>query len=120
MQKPRIILIDDEPGVLLALKLMLGAMGAEVEAFSSGQAGIERALNGAPYDFIVSDLRMPEIDGLGVLKAVRAAQIATPFILVSGHATEEDVNIAKSLGMTDFLGKPFQPDEIKQVLKLPN
>jgi len=120
MQKPRVILIDDEPGVLLALKLMLGAMGAEVEAFGSGQAGLARALNGSPYDFIMCDLRMPEIDGFGVLKAVRAAHITTPFILVSGHATEDDVTLAKSLGMTDFLGKPFQPDEIKQLLKLPS
>lgn len=118
MQRPRVILIDDESGVLLALKLMLGAMGAEVEAFNSPKAGIERALNGSPYEFIISDLRMPEIDGFGVLTAVRAANISTPFILMSGHATTDDIAKAKSLGMTDFLGKPFQPDEIKRALSL--
>lgn len=118
MQKPKVILIDDEAGILLALKLMLGAMGAEVETFNGGKAGIERALNGAPYDYILCDLRMPEIDGFAVLKAIREVNLGVPFILISGHATAEDVAQAKALGMTSFLGKPFQPEEIKKALNL--
>jgi DNA-binding NtrC family response regulator len=118
MQKPRIILIDDENGILVALKLMLQAMGAEVETFNGGEAGLERLLNGSPFDYVLCDLRMPDVDGLSVLKGFRGANQNTPFILMSGHATQDDVNVAKSLGMTSFLGKPFQPDEIKRVLNL--
>ncbi len=118
MQKPRVILIDDENGILVALKLMLQAMGAEVETFNGGKAGLERLLNGSPFDYVVCDLRMPDVDGLSVLKGFRANNRHTPFILMSGHATQEDVNVAKSLGMTSFLGKPFQPDDLRQVLNL--
>ncbi len=118
MPNPRVILIDDEPGVLLALKLMLKAMGAEVETFNGGQSGLQRVLQDPPYDFVICDLRMPDFDGFEVLRGLRKAKPSVPFILMSGHATSEDVAQAKQLGMTDFLGKPFSPEEIKRVLNL--
>lgn len=110
------MLIDDEPGVLLALKLMLGAMGGDVETFSGGANALAKLKSGTLYDYILCDLRMPEIDGFGVLTAVRKLSSTIPFILISGHATDADVTHAKTLGMTAFLAKPFNPDEVKKLI----
>lgn len=112
------MLIDDEPGVLLALKLMLGAMGGDVETFNNGTDAISKLKSGTHYDYILCDLRMPEMDGFGVLTEVRKLSPTIPFILISGHANDADVTHAKKLGMTAFLAKPFNPDEVKKIVRL--
>jgi CheY-like chemotaxis protein len=115
--KRAIVLIDDEPGVLRALKLLLGALGHSVTDFGNPLDAVAHIrMAGAPIDVVMSDLRMPQLDGLGVLREIRTFNADLPFVLVSGHATEEDVSMAKSLGATAFLGKPFTPDQIRQVL----
>ncbi|MCB9029848.1 MAG: response regulator [Deltaproteobacteria bacterium] len=111
-----IMIIDDEPGVLTALKLMLGAMGANAEIFERGSDAIEALKAGSDFNLILCDLRMPEMDGFEVLAAIREFLPDIPFYLISGHADDDDIAHANSLGMTGFLAKPFDPEEIRIIL----
>lgn len=114
---PHIILVDDEPGVLTALKLLLGALGYKVTDFIDPRAAYEYiASTDAASHVVVSDLRMPDLDGIALVSKIRAASLAHPFILMSGHATSEDINKAKKMGASCFLSKPFTPDEFRNAL----
>jgi CheY-like chemotaxis protein len=114
--KRLIVLIDDEPSVLLALKLLLGAFGYEVREFAQSQAAVTYLTDGGACDLVLSDLRMPDPDGMGVLEIVKTDRPELPFILISGHATAEDVKRAETLGVNGFLGKPFTPEQLQRVL----
>ncbi len=114
--KPLIVLIDDEPSVLLALKLLLGALGFQVKEFSKPREAVTYLQGGGEADYILSDLRMPELDGIGVLQETRKSRPELPFILISGHATAEDIQRARSLGAAGFIGKPFTPDQLNAAI----
>lgn len=112
------MLIDDEPGVIFALKLMLEALNCEVSPFEKGLEAINFLKSESNFSYILCDLRMPELDGFEVLRLVKEIAPEIPFILISGHATSEDVAIAKGLGSAGFLGKPFTVDQLKGALKI--
>src|SRR4051794_17812811 len=90
-----IVLIDDEPSVLMALKLLLCALGFQVKDFAKSKDAVAYLSGGGAVSLIVSDLRMPELDGIGVLREVKATRPDIPFILISGHASTEDVSQAR-------------------------
>ena len=117
MSEKLIVLIDDEPSVLLALRLLLGALGFQVKDFSSSKEAVRYLEDGGACDYILSDLRMPELDGLEVLRASKRARPELPFVLISGHATDEDVSEAEELGVDGFLGKPFSPDQLQRAIQ---
>ena len=112
-QKPHIILVDDEPGVLHALKLLLSAIGFVVSEFIDPRSALDHLKNGGNGDVVVSDLRMPHLDGIQFLEALNAAGITKPFVLMSAHATSDDVARANALGAKGFLSKPFTPDQFR-------
>ena len=114
--KQLIVLIDDEPSVLLALKLLLGALGFQVREFSKPREAVDYLAEGGACDFIMSDLRMPGLDGMDVLEETRRSRPELPFILISGHATSEEISKARSLGASGFIGKPFTPDQLKEAI----
>lgn len=117
-----ILLIDDEKGVVQALSLLLKAVGynaisyhipAEALAYLKDQ----QSKTGSPgVDLVLSDLRMPELDGLAVLKEIKQHFPSLPFILMSGHATDEDTRKALALGAAGFLSKPFSPDALNSLV----
>jgi len=113
----RIFLVDDEPSVLFALKLLLQAFGHQVSDFKSSARALEylRSDKGHSFDVILCDLRMPEHDGFEVLREVKEIAPSLPFLLMSGHATSEEIHHATHLGAAGFLAKPFQPEEIKEM-----
>jgi DNA-binding NtrC family response regulator len=111
-----VVLIDDDAGVLRALSLLLKVMGFEVMAFELPQKAVEYLQDKInTVHLVVSDLRMPELDGIEVLKKVKVAIPNLPFLLISGHATSDDVAQALSLGAQGFIGKPFNPTEFERV-----
>ena len=106
----KILLIDDEAAVLTALSMLLKAFGHEV--YSAGHPDlIIKTLEEQVLDFVVSDLRMPLWDGWQVLQNVRIKNPELPFILMSGHATEQDQTRLFNYPKTAFLQKPFGPKE---------
>ncbi len=120
-ERVRILMVDDEPTVLRALQLLLGAIGYTTIPFNLPQAALdyinqELAAERSPCDIILSDLRMPLKDGMVVLQECKIACSYIPFIMMSGHATEEDRQRAFSLGCDSFLSKPFSPEQFNQVI----
>jgi two-component system response regulator GlrR len=112
LRMKNLLLIDDDPGVLRALTLLLKAFGYTVEAFTSPLDAIAYLRAPNRIEIVLSDLRMPGLSGEDVLKQVRAEFVALPVIIMSGHATAEDMARLKSLGSNAFIPKPFTPAQL--------
>jgi CheY-like chemotaxis protein len=105
-----ICIIDDEPSVLLALRLLLQTLGNTVTTFSDPLAATGEILAlTAPPDIVLCDLRMPKRNGLGVLDELRRLGCNVPFLLMSAHASPEEVAEGTRRGANGFLSKPFSP-----------
>jgi two-component system nitrogen regulation response regulator GlnG len=113
----KLVLVDDEPGILRALTLILSSLKCNVTAHSSPKMVLEHIDNGGTPDAIISDLRMPEMNGIELLFALRFKGVDTPFILMSGHATPQEVASAKGGKLTAFLSKPFAPQDLVRELE---
>src|SRR5262245_65706068 len=85
----RILVIDDEPQIGPMLHRTLGSVGLEVESFVDPEAGLAR-LRERPFDVLVTDLRMPGIDGLEVLGRARAIRPSCETIVITAHATRSE------------------------------
>ena len=112
-----ILLIDDEPGVLLALRLLMQTVGYAVTGFSDPLAAVEFLKGPEQCGVIICDLKMPKLDGIGVLQEAKRLRPNLPFILMSGHAQAPEISRAKGLGSVGFLGKPFSPNQLKEMLE---
>lgn len=117
MAAPRtdICLIDDEIGLLDTFKEAL-KNDYQVRVFSSAQAALKEIDNGMAPNVIVTDLRMPHINGLEFIKELERRNMNSSLVLVSGNAEEEDVRKAMSAGVSVFLEKPFTMKHFKKVI----
>ena len=111
-----LLLIDDDPGVLRALSLLLQAFGYTVEAFSSALEAFEYLREPNRIEVVLSDLRMPGLSGEDVLRHVRAEFAELPVLIMSGHATDGDISRLKTLGLNAFLPKPFTPAQLSAAM----
>src|SRR5688500_433847 len=107
----RILLIDDDPGVRDSMERTLRAAGYGVQAAANGEEGFEMARGGA-YDVILSDMRMPGISGLDILRQLRDLRVDSAFIIMTGFGTVDTAVEAMKLGAVDFVQKPFFRDEL--------
>ncbi len=112
----RVLIVDDEPGLRQSLGLLLADAGYEVAAESDGKRALERAL-AEPFDLILSDVRMPEMDGLAFLRAYRARGGEALVIMMSAYGGEEAALAAMKEGAYDYIPKPFRPDEVVLTLR---
>lgn len=103
--KPRILLVDDEPIFLSSMTKVLSARGYEVGSVGSGPEALE-VLQSERYDVVVLDQRMPGMDGLTTLEHIRKRDALLPVILLSGHAEVGTAVEAMSRGAVDYLLKP--------------
>ena len=106
----RILVIDDEPEIVDAVRRNLAGHGYDVSAAPTGAAALV-ALAQRPVDVVLLDLGLPDMDGLDVLRRVRAHG-ATPVIVLSARQGEADKVEALTLGADDYLAKPFGMDEL--------
>ena len=102
----KILIIDDERGIRNTLKEILADEGHEVEVAENGKQGLEMAQAKA-YDLIFSDIKMPEMDGMELLTALREAEIDCPVVMISGHGTIETAVECIKKGAFDFIIKPI-------------
>jgi DNA-binding NtrC family response regulator len=112
----RILVIDDDPGVRESMSRMLRGAGFSVEIAASGEDGVAMA-KGNAYDVILSDMRMPGISGLDVLKRLRDQRVDSAFIIMTGFGTVDSAVEAMKLGAVDFVQKPFFRDELLMRVK---
>jgi two-component system response regulator RegX3 len=106
----RVLIVEDEPSYVEALRLALGAEGFEVDAALDGKAGVERFRDRRP-EVILLDLMLPGISGLDVLRAVRR-ESDVPVIVVSAKGAEADIVSALELGADDYVTKPYSAREL--------
>jgi len=112
----RILIVDDEPSIRKVLAAHLRRFGYEVETADDGGEGKERLAN-EPFHVVVSDLKMPEVDGMALLEWVRAEQPGLPVILITAHGTVDSAVEALKLGAFDYVTKPFDTDELHAVIR---
>jgi putative two-component system response regulator len=109
----KILLAEDDNGLRLMISTLLEMKGFEVISYANGRLALDAFPSVAP-DLIVSDIGMPTLDGFGLLEGVRKYPhgAAVPFLFLSAHSEQEDINSARRLGADDFLFKPFAPDDL--------
>ncbi|EKM27354.1 sigma-54-dependent transcriptional regulator [Vibrio sp. HENC-03] len=110
---PKIALIEDDDIVRQATSQWLQLAGFDVTAFSLGEEG-KAAILSQEFDAIVSDVRLPDTNGLSILESLIANHIPTPVILITGHGDVDMAVGALQNGAFDFIEKPFQPERLSQ------
>ena len=102
----RILVIDDDPGVRESMSRMLRGAGHTVQDAATGDEGFDLA-RGDAFDVILSDMRMPGLSGLDVLRKLREVRVDASFIVMTGFGTVDSAVEAMKLGAVDFVQKPF-------------
>lgn len=102
----RILVVDDEPDILLLHRLNLQEAGYEVLLAADGMKALERISADRP-DCVVLDVMMPVLDGWGVLEALQQRSDSPPVLVVSAKSSDADIEHAMSLGARSYLAKPF-------------
>jgi len=107
----RILIVEDEPTIAVALQDDLELEGYEVDVVHDGEAAVARALQ-REHDLILLDLMLPKKDGFTVCREVRGAGINTPIIVLTAKGQEVDRILGLELGADDYVTKPFSPREL--------
>ncbi len=111
MAEKRLLLVEDEPGLQLALSDRLAAEGYSVETAGDGNVAVTRA-TGEPFDVIVLDVMLPGRDGYDVAKTIRSQGIQTPILMLTARSQVVDRVVGLKLGADDYLTKPFETIEL--------
>ena len=109
MTPKTVLVVDDEPDIVLTVRLALELEGYRVLTAGSGEDALERLERERP-DIILLDLRLPGIDGFAVLE--RLAQNTPPVIVLSAHASGGAMQRALEMGCREFITKPFHPEQL--------
>jgi two-component system alkaline phosphatase synthesis response regulator PhoP len=107
----RLLLVEDEPGLQLALSDRLSAEGYSVETAGDGNTAVTRA-TGEPFDVIVLDVMLPGRDGFDVARTIRQHGIQTPILMLTARTQVVDRVVGLKLGADDYLTKPFETIEL--------
>jgi len=114
--KLRVLVVDDEPTLRLGFAYALSNRTTIVETAASGRHALERIAE-VDFDIVILDLRMPELDGLGVIHALRSQGNNISIVLCSAALTPNAAMRAIRFGVVDFLPKPVRPVDLRQVIE---
>jgi len=117
----KILVVDDEELVTKTLTKLLKKSGYEVDIANNGSDALEKVKN-SKYDLIISDIRMPDLDGVEVIKRIRRYlkennKSTIPEILITGYASEENLKDAEKLAVLDYVYKPFDIKDFLATIK---
>ena len=116
MLNKKILIIDDEKNIRITLGQCLTSADCEVETAVDGEHGLLK-YNESTYEVVLLDMMMPGIDGIEVLRRIKAKDPLQNVIMITAHGTIETAVEAMKLGAVDYLRKPFSPDEIRSIVK---
>jgi DNA-binding response OmpR family regulator len=102
----RILIVDDEPDILLSLEEDLRRQGHETTPATDGQQGLRLGLEG-PWDLILLDVMLPKLDGFDVCAALRKAGVFAPIIMLTARTQEAEKEIGLDAGADDYVTKPL-------------
>lgn len=111
MPNARILLIEDEPGLVLSLSDRLVSEGYAVETATDGEAGFERAL-AEPFDLVLLDVMLPGKNGFDICRDLRRREVEVPILMLTARGEVVDRVVGLKLGADDYLAKPFDMMEL--------
>jgi CheY-like chemotaxis protein/glycine cleavage system H lipoate-binding protein len=109
MEKGRILVLDDDPIITLSCKRILGAEGYSISTVEKGEDALNK-LAKEDFDLLISDVRLPDINGMEVLKESRILKPKTDVVIITGYPTLDDAKESTRLGALEYIEKPFTPD----------
>lgn len=113
----KVYVIDDDEAMRDSLNFLLDSAGYEVTLFDSALRFLD-ALPGLGFGCVVSDVRMPGLDGIGLLKRMKADHSTFPIVIMTGHGDVPLAVEAMKLGAVDFLEKPFEDDRLVGMIEM--
>ena len=116
MEGLKILVVDDEPVVIRSCEAVLKSDGYNVETTLSGKDAILK-MEQSPYDLVITDLKMPEVDGITLIKWIRQNRPDTGIVIITGYPSQESIKEALELGIIDYVPKPFTPAILLDVTK---
>ena len=116
MSKARILVVDDEAIVRISCERILKPKGYEILTADNAQAGLDM-LDREKIDLVLTDLKMPGMDGLEFLKSVKSKCPQVAVVMVTGYSTIDTAVKSIKLGAYDYLNKPFTPDQLTEVVQ---
>ncbi len=115
-EQAKILVVDDEKLICMSLRNRLAKEGYEVLTAASGEEGLEAVRDESP-DLILLDIKLPQADGIEVLKEVKAIDPAISVIMITAYGNVETAVTAIKLGASDYINKPFNMDEVAVIVK---
>jgi DNA-binding response OmpR family regulator len=115
MDHKPILIVDDEKNIRMTLSQSLESLGVEMDVAGSGEEALAK-LKERDFGVILLDIRMPGMDGMEVLRQVREVRPEIRIIMITAYGTIESAVEAMKLGAVDFLQKPFDPEEIRELV----
>ncbi|MDQ1350361.1 MAG: two-component system, NtrC family, response regulator PilR [Acidobacteriota bacterium] len=111
----KILVIDDDPSIRNMLAIVLKKSGFDVTCTESGKTALEK-LKKESFDLVISDIKMPDISGIDLLKKIKVISPEIPVIMITAFASANDAVEAMKLGAEDYVTKPFSLDELKIII----
>ncbi len=111
MEKKTVLVIDDEQIVLDSVIQILTDKDYKVDVSLSGREGLNQAIQ-KDYDIVLTDILMPDIGGMRVLRDIKRAKPSLPVVIITGYATTKSAVQAMKLGAANYIEKPFEPEEL--------
>ena len=111
MEKKTVLVIDDEQIVLDSVIQILTDKDYKVDVSLSGREGLDWAIQ-KDYDIVLTDILMPDIGGMRVLRDIKRAKPSLPVVIITGYATTKSAVQAMKLGAANYIEKPFEPEEL--------
>lgn len=116
VMKKRILIIEDNPMVVASLDFKLSKDGYEVILSADGRDGLQQ-LKSHEFDLVITDLMLPFVTGIQIIEHIKSNKPELPVIVLSTSTQEEVITDAFSLGVQDFITKPFSPNELSLRVK---
>lgn len=120
---PHLLIVDDDLTLAIMLRTWLSKQGFEVETASSVKAAGKKLLEDGPFDLVLSDLRLPDEDGLFLLQWMKQKQVSTPVIIMTSYAEVQNAVEAMKKGAADYIAKPVHHEillqKIQEVIRTP-
>ncbi len=109
----RILIVDDEPSVCRSIQKVLDRQGYQTDTALSASAALEILQANQDFDLIITDLMMPQVNGIELLKITKSSWPTIPVLVITGYASIASAVEATQLGAANYLAKPFTPDELQ-------
>jgi two-component system, NtrC family, response regulator HydG len=113
---PRVLVVDDDPGIRYTLREILESSGFAVEEAENGDLALQK-LAANPVDLVITDLRMPGLDGMGLLARLQEHRPVPRVVVITAHGSERQAVAAMKAGAFDYFRKPFEMDELLEVVR---